>query len=213
MALTSTTLSSAVAVTDTSIVVASATGFAAGNYVLIDQELMQVVQTYVSGTTVGVTRGQNGTATAAHVTSAKVLTFLGSDESTTTPQTVVQWPVAGRARVLSSITSTPATLTLPAPGSDAVVMLNGTSIIALTVPVPTKDMDGTMLYIASNGAAAHTVTFTGGLSGAGGSYDVITVNASAPVVLGPFMAVQGLWQGAVSVPMAGTVTNLTGTIG
>jgi hypothetical protein len=73
-------------------------------------------------------------------------------------------------------------------------------------------MDGTILWIASNGAAAHTVTFTGGLSGASTSYDVITVNSGAPVLLGPFMAINALWQCAVAVPMAGTVTNLTATV-
>jgi hypothetical protein len=81
VSLTTTTLSSAVAVTDNSIVVGSATGFSANNYILVDQEVMRVVQTYVSGTTIGVLRGQNGSATAAHVSSANVVTFLGSDET------------------------------------------------------------------------------------------------------------------------------------
>jgi len=46
MAKTTTTLSSAVTANDTSIVVASATGFTAGNVVVIDQEVMKVTQPY-----------------------------------------------------------------------------------------------------------------------------------------------------------------------
>ena len=97
-------------------------------------------------------------------------------------------------------------------GSDAIAIINGTSALAMTVAAPTKDMDGCALYIASNGAANHTVTFTGGLSGAGTSYDVCTINATAPVVIGPVLAINGLWQLTVAVPLAGTVTNITATV-
>ena len=103
-------------------------------------------------------------------------------------------------------------ITLPTAGTDMLAIINGTSALAMTVAVPTKDLDGSLLWIASDGAGAHTVTFAGGLSGAGSSYDVVTINATAPVLLGPFMAVNSLWQCAVAVPMAGTVTNLTATV-
>jgi hypothetical protein len=211
MALARTTLSTAVTVADTSIVVASATGFAAGNLVRVDGELMKVTKGYSSGTTIPVLRGQDGTAVIAHAKTAGVIVGTAAEFATPAAQTTVTYPIAGRARVVSNVSVT-GTLTLPAPGTDAVVILNGTTIIALTVPVPTKDMDGTMLFIASDGAAAHTVTFTGGLSGAGSSYDVVTVNATAPVVLGPFMAVNSLWQMGVAVPLAGTVTAVTATV-
>lgn len=214
MALTRTTLSSACAAGDKQIVVASATGFAAGSLLRIDGEVLLVAGNYTSGTTIPVIRGQQATYAQTHVSGAGVVVGSGSDWSTPAPETVTQYPMR-RARLATSITSTPATPAITdicTPGSDAVVQLNGTTIIALTVPVPTKDMDGDLLYIASNGAAAHTVTFTGGLSGGGSSYDVITVNATAPVVLGPFMAVNSLWQACVAVPMAGTVTAVTATL-
>jgi hypothetical protein len=70
-------------------------------------------------------------------------------------------------------------LTLPPAGSDLVVILNGTAAITLTVPVPTKDMDGTELTIVSNGAAAHVPTFTGGVGAAGSSYDAFTFNSTS----------------------------------
>ncbi len=207
-----TTLSSAVAIDDRSIVVASATDVGAGDFIRIDEEWMQVSKEYSSGTTVNVLRGVNGSVTAAHKVTAGVVHGSAADFTTNPDGTGegVTLP-AQRARRIISLTAA-ATLTLPKSGEDLFVILNGTSVIALTVPVPTKDLDGCALYIAGNGAAAHTATFTGGLSGAGASYDVITVNATAPVVLGPFWAVNGLWQASVAVPMAGTVTNVTATV-
>lgn len=211
MALATTTLSAAVGVSDTAIVVASATGIAAGMGCRLDQEVGQVAQNYVSGTIVPILRGQDGSVTAAHASGANVTFFLGSDESTIGPQTATQWPVAGWARTLTSYSASGA-IALPTPGTDAIAILNGTSTLAMTVAAPTKDMDGSFLYVASNGAAAHTVTFTGGLSGAGTSYDVCTINSSAPVCLAVAVAINGKWNSVVAVPLAGTVTNITATV-
>src|SRR5262245_14833012 len=79
MALTTTTLSSAVAVTDTAIVVASATGFAAGSLIRVDGEFMRVTTNYVSGTTIPVVRGQDGSATSVHRTGANASVGLATD--------------------------------------------------------------------------------------------------------------------------------------
>ena len=209
MALATTTLSVAVALTDTSIVVASATSVAAGRLVLVDQEMMKVMQSYVSGTTVPVQRGIDGSATVAHKITANVTHGAATDFATPSAQEVVTYQ-ASRAVVVQSITAT-STLTLPAAGTDLRVILNGTSVITLTVPVPTKDMDGTTLMIIGNGAAAHVLTFTGGLSGAGSSYDVVTVNATAPIAM-QCVACNGLWLALAAIPIAGTVTNITGTV-
>jgi hypothetical protein len=209
MALATTTLSSAVAVDDTSVVVASATSFDAGRLVLVDHEVMQVAQNYTSGTTVDVLRGQNGTATTTHVITSNVSHGDAADFSTPAAQEIIGYQ-ASRATVVTSITAT-GTLTLPKAGTDARVILNGTSVIALTIPVPTKDMDGVLLTIVGNGAAAHTLTFTGGLSGAGTSYDVVTTNSTAPIAF-TAIACNGLWTSFVTTPMAGTVTNVTGTL-
>jgi len=210
MALVTTTLSSAVAVDDTSVVVASATSFDAGRLVLVDQEVMQVAQNYTSGTTVDVLRGMNGTATKAHVVTSNVSHGDATDFSTPAAQEIIGYQ-ASRATVISSITAT-GTLTLPKAGTDARVILNGTSVIALTIPVPTKDMDGTLLTIMGNGAAAHTLTFTGGLSGAGSPYDVVTTNATAPMAF-TAIACNGLWNSFVATPLVGVVTAISGTIG
>jgi len=210
MALVTTTLSTAVAVADTTIVVASATSVSAGRLILIDQEMMKVIQSYVSGTTVGVLRGLDGSATVAHKVTANVTHGAATDFSTPASQEVVTY-AASRAVVVQSITAT-SSLTLPAAGTDLRVVLNGTSVITLTVPVPTKDMDGTILTIVGNGAAAHVLTFTGGLSGAGSSYDIVTVNATAPIAI-QVVACNALWVAVAAIPIAGTVTNVTGTIG
>ena len=209
MALATTTLSSAVAVAATSVVVASATSFAAGRLVLVDQEVMQVAQNYTSGTTVDVLRGVNGSAPVTHVVTSNVTHGDATDFSTAASQEIIGYQ-ASRATVISSITAT-GTLPLPKAGTDARVILNGTSVIALTIPVPTKDMDGTVLTIVGTGAAGHTLTFTGGLSGAGTSYDVVTTNSTAPIAL-TAIACNGLWNSFVATPMAGTVTNITGTV-
>lgn len=210
MALTTTTLASACAASDTSIVVTSATGFAARSYVLVDQEQMQIAGSYTSGTTVPVRRGQGGTVAGAHVAGANAVMGTGSDFAAVAPQVNANFPIAGRARTLTSYSASGA-IALPTPGNDAVAILNGTSVLAMTVAAPTKDMDGDILWIIGNGVAAHTITFTGGLSGAGTSYDVLTVNASAPIATG-VIACNGLWMSWVQTPMAGTVTNITGTI-
>lgn len=209
MAKATTTLSSAVAVTDNTIVVASATSVAAGRIVQIDQETMQVAQSYVSGTTVPVLRGRDGSVTAAHVTTANVTHGLASDFSNPAAQTVTTYP-QGRAVTIISVTAT-STLALPQSGSDLRVILNGTAAITLTVPVPTKDMDGCLLTITQNGVAQHLTTFTGGLSGAGTSYDVLTTNATAPTSV-QAIACNGLWNAICAPAMGGTVTNLIGSI-
>lgn len=215
MALTNATLASACAASDSVLVLSASTGVSAGLKIECDGEVFQVASNYTTagnGVNVPVLRGQNGTYAFAHPSGAKVRIGAASDSDwgTQSPQTQTQYPNV-RARTVASYSASGA-ITLPNPGADAVAYLNGTSVLAMTVAAPATAQDGSLLYIASNGAAAHTVTFAGGLSGAGSSYDVITVNATAPVLLGPFMAVNGLWQAAVAVPMAGTVTNVTATV-
>lgn len=209
MALVRTTLSSAVGVDDRSIVVASATSIVAGRIIHIDQEWFQVTKDYVSGTTVPVIRGQQGSQTSAHVVTAGVVHGDAADFDTPGIQTTIGFP-AVRPTLISSITATGTLVHAPA-GCDHRVILNGTSVITLTVPVPTVDMDGDMLIIVSNGAAAHVPTFTGGLGGAGSGYDAITNNATgkgAWVVI----AANATWQIPQAPALTGTVTNITGGV-
>lgn len=211
MALTRTTLASAVAVDDTSIVVASATGFAADRLVRVDQEWMVVQKNYSSGTTIPVRRGQSGSKTTAHVTSAGVVVGTQADDWDNPGAGVtVNSPIAGRARVITSITAT-STLTHAPAGSDHFVILNGTSVITLTIPIPTTDMDGDELVIMGNGTAAHVLTFTGGVGGEGSSYDLLTFNSSGPVAA-RFVACNAVWLAYTQPAWTGTVTNLVAGI-
>ena len=79
---TTTTLSAAVDKDDNTITVASATTFADGAKVWIDHELMIVLGSYGTGTTIPVRRGTNGTAAAAHPNAAKVTVAVESATST-----------------------------------------------------------------------------------------------------------------------------------
>lgn len=216
MAFTTTTLSAAMALTDTQIKVTSATGFAANQYVKIDEEFMKIVNSYVSGTTIPVLRGQNGSVAIAHATATNVVTdaisqTASSDWGNPNSTVVTAYALSARRRKVVSYGAAGA-ITLPLAGEDLIAVINGTSALAMTIAAPTTDIDGSILYVAGNGAANHTIQFTGGLSGSGTSYDVITVNSTAPIVV-MAMAINGLWNSMVATPMAGTVTNITGTVG
>lgn len=204
MALAETTLSSAVGANDRSIVVASATSVSAGRIFQIGGEILQATKDYSSGTTVNVLRGQMGTAQVAHPASERVVhgdaQDFGAGASTIAPY----WG-GGRVRRIVSYTGTTAqTCDLPRPGEDLVVIMNGSAINTLTVPVPTKDLDGCSITFMDATAAAHVITFTGGLGGAGGSYDVATFNGTGTNVL-VVMACNELWR--LASPCTGTLTN------
>jgi hypothetical protein len=211
MALTRTTLSSAVAVDSTSIVVASATGFAADRIVRVDQEWMVVQKNYSSGTTIPVRRGQMGSKNVAHVASAGVVVGTAADDYDAPGFVSANNVTAGRPRVITSITADNSTVTHAAAGSDHVVILNGTSVINLTVPIPTTDMDGDRLLIVGSGTAAHVVTFTGGIGGEGSSYDVVTFNASGPVAI-EVVACNAVWLAITQPAWTGTVTNVVAAL-
>ncbi len=212
MALTTTTLAAACSVNDKTITVASATGFAAGNLVKVDEEFFKVTTGYTSGVIIPVTRGLNGTAVVAHVSGANATTGLASDFATPNATVSVAYALSARRRKVVNYSAAGA-IALPAAGEDIIAILDGSTGFDYTVAAPGKDIDGSMLLILSNAAAtSNTVTFTGGLSGAGTSYDKLTLNTSAPVGILAF-AVNGLWISPIAPAMGGTVTNLIATIG
>ncbi len=213
MSLVHTTNSAAIAASDTSITVASATGFSAGFLVRVGDEMMRVAGAYNgTATIVPVIRGQDGTLVVAHAVTSGVVAGTAADWAQQSgAQTAMQYPLAGKARRISTYGAAGA-IALPLAGTDEVVIINGTSALAMTLAAPGKDLDGTILYIASDGVGAHTITFAGGLSGASTSYDVLTVNATAPVLIGPIMAVNSLWQCGIAVAMAGNAATITATL-
>lgn len=205
MALARTTLTSACLATDTSIVVAAATGFAAGAQVLLDGERMHVSTAYVAGAlTAPVIRGEGGTIVSAHPVTASVVVGSAADwTANPAAQTVVQYPIGGRARTETSYSASGA-IALPTPGADALAILNGTSVLVMTLAVPTKDMDGSVLTIIGNGKAAHTVTVAGaGFGAASTGYTVVTFNSGGTEGF-VTMAMNELW--VLLSPMTGTLT-------
>lgn len=192
MALATTTLSSAVAINDTVIKVASATDVAAGRLIRIDDEWMKVSQAYSSGTAVNVLRGQQGSASAAHASSANVTHGLASDFSDAPDGAYGANVVPSqRARRVVSYSAAGA-ISLPGAGEDVVAVINGTGALAMTLANPSKDIDGSMLIIIANGKAAHTVTYTAGIGNGGASFDVGTFSASLQVGC-QLMACNGFW--------------------
>jgi len=173
MAQTTTTISAAVGATDLTIPVTSATGFAAGNYLRLDNEFMVV--TAVSGTNISVrARGDKGSGAVAHNILAVANTGLDSDlavqpmgqASQIDPQfpTIVTYSAAGAIAI---------------PVQNTMVVLNGGAARAMTLAAPGKDQDGLTLTVLNASAFAHTVTYTAGFYGDTTSSDVITFAAKA----------------------------------
>jgi hypothetical protein len=201
MALAETTLSSAVAVTDNSIVVAASTSFAAGRLVEIDGEKMQVTQDYVSGTTVGVLRGRGGSVTAAHVASARVTHGAAADFTVAAAGTA-SWTTGLIPFTTTSYSAAGAVSFGAAQWTTAII--NGTSGLAMTLANPNSSQDGIVLCILANGKAAHTVTYTAGLGDAGSGYDVGTFDGSGQCSM-LLVAANSIWVPLPS-PFSGTLS-------
>lgn len=207
MALAETTLSAACAVDARQLVVASATGFAPGYEVRVNGEIFQVTKGYVSGATiVPVLRGQCGTLATAHAVTSRVVVGTQADwAQSNPPQTVAPYVIAGRARVVTSYGAAGA-LTHPPAGADALAIINGTSALAMTLAVPSKDLDGSILTVMGASTGAHTITVAGGIS-ASGSLTTATFEASPARCCISFIAMDEIWA-LYPAPVSGTLTSL-----
>lgn len=208
MALTSTTLSSACSASDKQVIVASATGFAAGNLVTLDHELCRVSKEYLSGTTIPLdARGMDGTPQVAHASATLVRTGLPYDFPD---------PIAGglggnlypqQPGIDTTYYTAAGAITLPTAGRNAMAIIVGTGALAMTVAVPTALNDGSLLMITNAGTAAHTVTITGGAGGVGATADVYTFKADQRQAL-IFMAANLTWNQVGVVAGAATVAGV-----
>ena len=171
MALTRTTISAAVSATALTIPVTSATGFAAGNFLRIDNEYMMVVS--VSGTNINVrSRGDLGSAAVAHNTLAPATTGLLSDLPDFPVGQSAQVDPAGQTIVTASVDGA-----LAIPTQNTLVLVQKAGVCAMTLAAPTTAQDGITVTIMSNTANAHTVTYTAGFYGDTTSSDVATFAA------------------------------------
>ncbi len=191
MALTRTTISAAVSADALIIPVTSATGFAAGNFLRVDNEFMQVVS--VSGTNIAVrSRGDFGSAAVAHNILAPATTGLTSDLPDFPVGQVAQVDPNGQTIVAASVDGA-----LSIPNQNTLVLVQKAGVCAMTLAGPTAAQDGLVLTILSATANAHTVTYTAGFYGDTTSSDVATFAAK----VGASMTIQaqgGKW-GVVSL--------------
>jgi len=173
MAETTTTISAAVGLADLTIPVTAATGFAAGNFLRIDNEYMVV--TAVSGTNISVRlRGDKGTGAVAHNILALATTGLDSD--------LAVLPLGQAAQIdpqFPTIVTYSAAGAIAVPTQNTLVVLNGGAARAMTLVGPAKDQDGLTMTVLNASAFAHTVTYTAGFYGDTTLSDVITFAAKA----------------------------------
>jgi hypothetical protein len=180
MALTSTTLASACAASASAITVASATGFAVGQFVLVENELMQQTAA-ATGVVVPVRRGIDGTVQGAHAASAFVCTGLGTDLPSPLPgQAVVYGPCATDGSNAASYTYSAAGAISVVPG---VHVINGAGALAMTLAAPTGAQEGSVLIIESKNLHANTITATPAYLGAAGTGIATAAATGANLVL------------------------------
>lgn len=191
MALTRTTISAAVSADALIIPVTSASGFAAGNFLRVDNEFMQVVS--VSGTNISVrSRGDFGSAAVAHNILAPATTGLTSDLPDFPMGQSAQVQPEGQTIVTASVDGA-----LSIPSQNTLVLVQKAGVCAMTLAAPSLAMDGLLVTILSATANAHTVTYTAGFYGDTTSSDVATFAAK----VGASMTIQaqgGKW-GVVSL--------------
>ena len=212
MAFTLTTLSAAVAVNDTSILLTAITGVSVGSLLGIDNEIMKVVAPLPSSATVPVfvLRGQDGSPQVAHPISAQVkigatqtnLVTADWTQAAAGAPSVAPFPAAFPRQFASYSAS--GAITLPNIGCDMVAVLNGTGALAMTLANPTTEQDGSRLTVVGNGKAAHTVTYAAGLGNVGATADVITFKADQSQAI-DLIACGGFWVNTSLVAGAATV--------
>jgi len=194
MALANTTLGAACTATDKQVTVASASNLAAGLLATVNGEAMLITKGYVVGSlTVPVLRGQEGTSQIAHPSGSQIQFYLlSSDIPVPGAQLSTIAPMAGRGRYISSLTAS-AEFAPRNDAQDELVLLNGTSVIAITLINPTKAMTGKVVTFAGNGIAAHTITYTTtGFGNVGGTADLVTFGTTQMNTF-QMMAVGGFW--------------------
>lgn len=175
MAIVKTALSAAMGLNDNIMTVASATGFAIGYLLRVDNEFMTVGPSYVSASTSVpvVRRGDQGTAQVAHNSLADVAVGLTTDWPVITD--VTQIPPGGMATV--TITGD---ATIVYPNTNTLYIIKKASAAAITLSAPaTKGTPFVTARFFSETAAAHVITYTPGFYADTTSSDLATFAAKA----------------------------------
>jgi len=189
MAVTTTTLSSAMTLADDRAIVTSATGATVGAPVRIDQEYAVVVK--VTGTQISLrSRGDQGTAALAHNAGAPVAFSDGTagDLADLPPtKTSAVYPGAPYDDTMAY----GADGAIAVPRKSCLCVITKATAAALTLAAPSKADNGILVTILSQTAAAHTVTYTTGFYG-GATSDVATYAAAVGASM-TLIAINGTW--------------------
>lgn len=194
MALTRTTLASSMAIGDLFLVVTSATGFAANQLIMVDNEYMWTSPTYgtapYTGTTIPIYwRGAEGSKVVAHNALAEVVTAANAFNDMAA---LGQWSDMQKPRWKPDIVWMSVSGAIAIPTRDTCVVLNKAGVAAMTLAAPGKDQTGLILEVTSDTAQAHTVTATSLLSTGTANVSVATFAAQKGSGFGA-RAVDGLW--------------------
>ena len=191
MALTNTTLAAAMGANDMQLKVTSATGFAVGQLVRVDNE--EMLQTAAAnGVYIPVRRGLDGSAQVAHGILADVATGLTTDFPSPPLGKTALFPV-DTARISIGVDTT---FTAADFSQDTTYVITKATACAVTLGAPSKAQNGLKITFRSATAAAHTVTYAAGFLGDAGSSDIATFAAKIGAML-VIEANAGTW-GAVS---------------
>jgi hypothetical protein len=183
MAITATTLSGAVAALDASIGLTSATGVTAQSaptgvgltYLYTEGEMM--IATLVTGTQIGVIRGQMGTKQIAHATLAAVLIGGPADFPNFTPGQNVFTSDAGNFTALSPTVASATSIV----ASGRLFHVSGTTATQTITP-PAGFVEGSITVIADGvwtWTAAGNILVAGTVTTAGGSVTFIYDRATS----------------------------------
>lgn len=185
MAVTRTTLSAAATRDADTFNVTSATGFAAGNVIKVNNEFSVCVR--VDGTAIRVrSRGDRAGRAIAHASLSPVLTCLPADLA------AYNLEAGGVAESLEEVTYS-AGGAIAIPTRHTRVNLMGSAIIAMTITAPgTAVPDGIRLEIHGVTLFAHTLTLTAGFFGNTVTSDVATFAAGGGSCL-VLESKNGLW--------------------
>lgn len=192
MATVTTTLVGALPAGVTTVTLAAFTnpmqqGVSAKTFLRIDNEDM-LVQNIAQAPVLGVVRGVNGSAAAAHTNGAPVVYGVGGDFSVL-PLTVATLVTQQTTVAVNGAIAVPTT----PPGVDNILLITKAGVYAGTLGAPGPDQNGVKLTIVSDTPFAHTITTTGLLDTASAAVTVITFNPfkGASAVLQAF---NGRWK-------------------
>jgi hypothetical protein len=201
MALTATTLSAAINISDTLWPLTSSTGFLVGQPIRLDNEYAYVVSAPTTTSVIVRNRGSEGSTPSAHQILTNVITGLASDFPAIPPGLVGQGQQATSYDDMVTLGANTAIIGVPIRNT-AYLITKATALASTTLAAPTTAQNGIRLTFTSTAAVAHVITtaalFNNGITG--GPWSTATF---AAFVGAGFSAIaeNGLWM-VTAIPIA-----------